>query len=241
MLNEMAKDVFIKAGLTEEINGFQQFLEEYDNRYIRIIKPQKEKPKRLLGQNGLHYAQLALYRSKILLEGSIEAINNKNALSAILSARAHLEVAGGLAYFYKKLNNFYKGVITFDEIDKSLRRLLLGGRIEELPNVLDPINVMSLIDAVDDFYKNKIPEKVSMFRKSYDFLSEFCHPNCYGITMGCYINSNAIVRYNNLPTLSGKDLVFIHYLSMSCSSSLKFYDMIYKLLSENEELPTIIK
>lgn len=177
----------------------------------------------------------------MILEGSINSINNKNALSAILSTRAHFEVTGGLAYFYKKLNNFYGETITYEQMDESLKRLSLGAKLEELTKAPDPINVMSLIDAADNYYKNKIPEKVLMFRESYDFLSEFCHPNCYGITMGCNINSVGIVRYNNVATLSDKDLIFVHYLSMSCLSSLSFYDMIYELLSKNEELPIIIK
>lgn len=241
MFNKEVEEVFIRAGLEKEIDELKQCLSEYDNRYIRLIKHQEKQPERLLGQNGLHYIQLALYRSKILLEGSIISANNKNGLSAMLSTRAHYEVTGGLAYFYNKLKNFYNGVITFEQLDESLRRLLLGARLEELTKAPDPINVMSLIDAADNFYKNKIPKKVLMFRESYDFLSEFCHPNCYGITMGCYINSVGIVRYNNSATLSDKDLIFVHYLLMSCSSALGFYDMIYALLNNNEELPIIIK
>lgn len=241
MFNEEVKNVFIKAGLEEQIGEFEQFLDEYNSRYIRIIKPQETRPKRLLGKNGLHYIQLALYRSRMLLQGSINSINDRNPLSAILSTRAHFEVAGGLAYFYKKLNNFYDEAITFGQVDESLRRLLLGVKLEEPPEAPDPINVMSLIDAADSYYKNKIPGKVSMFRESYDFLSEFCHPNSYGIGMGCSINSAGIVRYNNSVTLSDRDLTFCHYLLMSCSTSLGFYDMIYELLSKNEELPIIIK
>lgn len=241
MFTSETKEALIKAGLQEEVNNFVQYLKEYDCRYIRTIKPQAQRPERLLGQNGLHYIQLALFRSKTLLRGSIESLNNNNALLAILSARAHFEVTGGLAYFYKKLKNFYDEIISYEQLDESLRRLTLGARIEELTKAPDPISVMSLIDAADDFFKNKIPEKVSMYRESYEYLSEFCHLNCFGITMGCEINNVGIVRYNDKAVLTEKDFVFVHYILMSCSSFFRFYDMLYEMLSSKEELPIIIK
>jgi len=241
MFTEDVEEVLIRAGFEEDINGLSHYLSEYDNRYIRITKPQETKPKRLLGQNGLHYLQLALHRSKTLLEGSISSLNSKNGLVGILCTRAHFEVTGSLAYFYKKLNNFYNGKITYEQIDDCLHRLTLGSKMNEYGKDLAPINVISLIEAADDYFKNKINEKVSMFKESYDFLSEYCHPNFYGITMGSDINNVGIVRYNNLSILKKDDLVFIHYLLMSCISFLQFYDMIYGLLSDNEVLSKIIK
>jgi len=241
MFTKDVEEVLIRAGMEKELDDLTRYLSEYDNRYIRIAKPQEIKPKRLLGQNGLHYLQLALYRSKALLEGSIASLNSKNALVGILCTRAHFEVTGGLAYFYKKFNNFYKEKITYTQMEEALHRLTLGSRIGESVNDLTPINVMSLIEAADEFYQNKIPENVSMFKENYDFLSEFCHSNCNGIAMGCDINNAGIVRYNNLSVLKEKDLIFIHSLLMSCISFLDFYDMAYELLSSNEELPIIIK
>ncbi|KJS85153.1 MAG: hypothetical protein JM58_09260 [Peptococcaceae bacterium BICA1-8] len=241
MFNEVAEQTLILAGMEEQFGAFNQCLEDYDNRYIRIIKPQEKGPERAMGQNGIHYIQLALFRSRTLFEGSISSMNHKNALVATLSTRAHLEVTGGLGYFYKKLNNFYNGIITYEQLDEALRKLTLGARIKELDKAPDPISVMSLIDATDDYFKNKIPEKVSMFRESYDFLSEFCHPNCYGVAMGCDINSVGIIRYSKSAKMTEKDLIFVHFLLMSSHAFFNFNDKVFELLSKNEELQIFIK
>lgn len=94
---------------------------------------------------------------------------------------------------------------------------------------------MSLIDAVDDFHKNKT------FRKDYYFLCEFCHPNFFGITLGSRLNSVGIMRYNKLAVLSEEDFDFVRYQLLNCSFLFEFYDMLFKLLNSNEELPIVLK
>lgn len=241
MLTENIKIKLIADGFGDEIKRLEKHLIEYENRYIQKLVPQSSKPSRLVGQNGLHYIQLALYRSKLLIYGCISSMNSSNGMLGILSTRAHFEVTGAVAYFYKRLKSFYSSNITHEALDETLNRLTLGGRIKELERAPDPINVMSLIDAADEYFKKIKKNGVSMFRSSYDFLSEFCHPNYCGISIGADINKIGVVRYRDILELSKEDLVFFNYLLMSVNSFLLFYDLIFEMLRDNEELPQIIR
>lgn len=118
--------------------------------------------------------------------------------------------------------------------EEALRTLKLAG-MEELVGVFNEC----LEDY--DYFKNKTPEKVSMFRESYDFLSEFCHPNCYGFVTGCDINSVGIVRYSKSAHMTEKDLIFVNYLLMSCHAFFNFYDKVFELLNTNEEVQIFVK
>lgn len=245
MLSKDVEETLISIGMETKINELNQYLHEYDKRCINIIESQKVQPKRLLGQNGLHYLQLALHRSRALMNGSIDSILISNPLVGFLSTRAHFEVTGGIAYFYKKLNTLYKGIITYDQINDLLHTLIMGARIDELvnANAPAPINVMCFIDAADEYYKDKgivNNNKISMFKEFYGFLSEYCHPNYYGLGMGCNINNVGTVKYNDLSTLNKDNLVFLNDLLLSCEALFNFYDMTYDLLASNEELPIIV-
>ena len=124
-------------------------------------------------------------------------------------------------------------------MDKALIRLHLGTRDEEIERVAESINVMSMIDSIDQYFKHLFPEKkVQTVRKTYDLLSEFCHPNFSGITIGAQTDKNiGIVGFKKSLELSNEDLAFSSYLILSTTVFLEFYDMCFSLLSENEELP----
>lgn len=55
---------------TKEIKDklIEDYYKEYDKRFIGKTKPQKNKPERMLGNNGLYYIQLTLHRSRALFE-----------------------------------------------------------------------------------------------------------------------------------------------------------------------------
>jgi hypothetical protein len=241
MFSESVINKFKEMGKEDDLEQIEAALKEHEAKYIQKIKPLPSKPNRMLGQNGLHYIQLSLFRSKVLLEGVVTSVNSGNGLMAMLATRAHFETTGGLSFFFKKLRNFYDSVITYEELDGALFRLIMGSRDKELERVPDPINVMTMIDSIDQYFKPLLPEKIPMFRETYDFLSEFCHPNFLGITRGSQINKIAIVRFNQSLELSDEDLVFSSYLLMSISAFFKFYDICFSLLNENEELPIIVR
>jgi hypothetical protein len=225
----------------------EEYMNEYEVRYIPKTKPLPQRPERLLGQNGYHYIQMILFRSKSFYEGFINSVNTENALMCYLAVRAHFEVTGSIAYFYKKLQNFYDGKLSYEQLDETLQRLWLGTHdplvieTNKDRNVPKPINVMSLIDAADDLYKRLSGENTPIYRLTYDSLSEYCHPNFWGTTIGMHINSVAIARFDKSPVLLKEHLHVFFEASISLMSFFSHYDKVYKLLSENEELPIIIK
>jgi hypothetical protein len=81
---------------------------------------------------------------------------------------------------------------------------------------------------------------LQIFRKSYDHLSEFCHPNDYGFQLTKKINSG-IVTYYDSPILSKEHLSFIHNFLITAPAMIWFYDKAYELLEKNEELPIIVR
>jgi hypothetical protein len=240
IFTEETRSVFQEAGLEDKLIEFENLLGKHNQRYIYKLTPLPNRPERLLGQNGLHYIQLSLYRSTILIEGCSVAINHQNGLMTALGARAHFEITCAIAFFLKKLNSFYNGFITYENIDETLGRLTLGisskGNIPEAP---DPISVMNMIDAADDLVKKRANVKKSIFRDSYDELSEFCHPNSFGIYMGTTVNKVGVIRYDNQLELHKKMFHFVNRLLITASAFLMFYDQAYEMLSSNEDLPII--
>lgn len=232
---------FREMGKEDDLERIKEAFNEHEARYIQRIKPLPSKPSRLLGQNGLHYIQLSLFRSKALLEGVVTSVNSGNGLLAMLATRAHFETTGGLSCFFKKLRSFYDSVITYEELDKALFKLILGTRAGEIEKVTESFNVLTMIDTVDEYFTHISPRRVQTFRKTYELLSEYCHPNFSGITIGAQWEKNiGIVGFKQSLELLNEDLAVSSYLLISTTAFLRFYDMCFSLLSENEELPIIV-
>jgi hypothetical protein len=225
-------------GLALEIQQLESCYADYTSRFIVKMNPMPKNTQNMLGRNSMHYIQLALCRSKLLTDGVITALNAKNGLLAMLAGRAHLEVTGALAFFLKKLNNYYAGTISYKILNKALQRLILGTKAEELSeNAPAPVNVMTMIDAVDEYLSKTGRENDKTFRDSYNYLSEYCHPDFFGITMQSRINDDGITTYSFDQQLKEQDLVFLSSFLSSKSTFFLLYDSILVLLRGNEELP----
>jgi hypothetical protein len=250
MISEKLRNKFKKAGKEKELAEIEEIYEKHEKRFVRRLDPQPQRPKRLFGQNGLNYLQMALRRSKYLMDGILMSIKHNNFLMAVLATRAHFEVTGGVAYLLKKFEGFYDGVIKEEEIDNALFRLIIGSRergldkfkeatgLNEIPR---PINVLEMIDAIDYQYKKLGGEKSSMNRETYDLLSEFCHPNNYGQQLTNTMEKG-VVTYHDSPTFKKSDFDLIApNLLMSSVGLILFYDKTYRLLQKNEELPIMVR
>lgn len=221
-----------------EVRRLDGYLDAYRERFIEKIIPLPEKSDKFLGQNSMFYIQLALCRSKLAVDGVISALKEQNILLVMLAVRAHFEVTGALAYYHKKVDNYYHDTIPYEVLNQSLHRLVMGVKSEEREvHTPDPVNVMTMIDAADDFFREAEQESSVSFRKKYGFMSEFCHPNFYGITMQSDINEQGVVHYKFGSHMEKKDLVVIRYLIESISAFLNLYDRIYTLLDKHQDLP----
>jgi hypothetical protein len=247
MITKGIKKKFDELGLLDSVEEIEFYYTEHSKRYIKKLKSRPKKPPRLIGQNGLNYIQMALFRSKCLLQGSMHSLNNKNALISILSTRAHFEVTGGLALLLKNLEKYYDKKIDLDEITIFIEKITLGSKDKftdqnQIPlNIPEPINVMKMIDAADTNHKRISGIREPIYRIMYDELSEFCHPNFCGISMGHEIENNRNVNYFDALEINKQNGPFVIHLSISAMTFLRLYDEILKLLEKNEELPIIIR
>lgn len=238
MLSQETKEFLMSCGIEKEIQQLEDCCSDYLTRFIHKMYPMPENTKNMLGRNSMHYIQMALCRSKLLTDGVITALNAKNGLLAMLAARAHLEVTGALAFFLKKLNNYYRNAISYQILNEALQRLILGTKSLELSeNAPAPVNVMALIDAADEYLSKTRNEETKEFRENYNYLSEYCHPDFFGITMQSRINNAGITTYSLFYNLNEQDLTFLSSLMSSVSTFFLLFDSILELLMENEELP----
>lgn len=200
----------------------------------------------LFGYNALQFIQLLLYRSKTLIEGSIQSLNNKNILTCLLSVRAHFETTASTGYFLKRIQSYYARNIDFNKLDEDLLRLSLGTTSLKLKEVPKPINVLNMIDVSDKFMSKSIfggkPPDKKMLRILYEDLCDFCHPNFQGTTSGAdIIHAEKAVVYHKTNRIEDRDLIFFFHLRMSSRLFLHFYATVRSLIEEKETMPIVHK
>lgn len=252
-LLQQVEELGRKNELDETVNS----LEKYAKFYIPSITIPKEiasggdSKGKGLGTNALKYIQLLLYRSKTLTEGSIHALNTNCPLSAVLSVRAHYETTGAIAYLLNRLSSCYDGNIDRDRLDRDMKKLMLGSKVIEIAGheIPDPVQVMNLIDAADDYLTKVVfkksgeesPQK-DMFREFYGHLCEYCHPNFEGLISGSKIipdGENLIIYFPETGSITKYEYTIFFYINMSIMIFFHCYEEVLNLLKKNETMPYI--
>lgn len=235
---------------SEDFKELKNLMSMYESRYYARFVCSVKKPQRLLGQNGLKFLLSSLQRSRFLFTGLIDCLNRPNLTLSFLAVRSHFETTGSVAYYYSHLQQFYGGKIDFNKMDNILRRLSIGCKnfpVEEKkdPSWVDAINVLTLIDEADKLFNEMAKEKMNVFRGSYDFLSEFCHPNLFGLTIHAeIINSRnpTWVVFHKSPLLKKKEYsTLISHLMISSHFFFPIYDKAFSIIKDIEEVPSLYK
>ncbi|MCJ7508066.1 MAG: hypothetical protein MUO85_04955 [candidate division Zixibacteria bacterium] len=151
-----------------------------------------------------------------------------------------------MAYFLRHLRQFYKKEIKCEEIENVLFRLSLGCKSfpdkSDIPGRADAINVLTQIDGADKLFEEIAGKTNKPFRKHYDVLSEFCHPNLLGLTVAADILDGETIVYYKQPEFTENDFgVLINDMLMSCTIFFCIFDESLSLLENNERIPTLIK
>lgn len=244
IINQEIKDKHPEHG--KNFYALENLQIEYDKRFFTRVNCMKEKPKRLLGHNGIIFLQNSLVRSNDLYLGFINCINSPNKSLSYFAVRAQFEVTGLIAYFLKNLQKFYSEQMGYKEIDDTLYKLSLGCRTFPDKN-LNPefplaISILTLIDSADIIFKKYGGKNSKPFKESYDFLSEFCHPNMFGLTIGSEIIEDGIVEFYKKPYLNNADYgVLLNLNLMSIDYFFHLYDKSFNLINENEDIPYLEK
>ena len=229
------------------LDELEQFFDEYGKRFRRRLIAQELRPNRLLGNRGAHLLLTSLSRARALTAAVIQCANTGLSDGMFLSARAHWEMTGLVAHFLQKLRKLYAGELSQEEFDRLLPRLALGRRWqvpEDLQEDITAINAITLVGSAATLFRGRVEgaERVEKHvKESYDFLSEFCHPNLLArstkVTMSMDLR---ITEYDPGFAISAKELrtCLIHGQA-SHGIFLFSYDECFRLLAEHEELPTL--
>lgn len=211
-------------------------------RYKELVSPE-ERPERLLGINGIHLLLKFLERSYDLLEGSIDTYSRHKTLQFYILVRSHFETTANLGYFLSNLRKFYNNEITVERIDEVVGKLSVGSRKKSPDNsdlvMPDSVSVLTTIDVVDKL----LDRDINMFRNSYDTLSEFSHPNFFGISYKTKVS----VEQGNVLFLSDRDSFErfakggLPKLLITANVFMMFYREAYSLIEKNETMPKLIK
>lgn len=229
----------------ESFKRFKGYGLEYRKRFYGKLVCRKKRPKRLLGQNGIWFLLRSLQRSKYLYSGLMACFRREERTLAFFAARAHFETTGAVVFFYNSLKKFYANDIEHKAMNKILERLTVGGKVfpdkEKYPDSPEPFNVLKLIDEADKLFSSMAKKKHNIFREEYEFLSEFCHPNCLGLTLGDSIVKPGTIIFHKKLNFEKKDTTLINGMNMSCTLFFPIYDKCFSIIREREEIPGLFK
>jgi len=224
----------------------EKYMSAYEDRYYGRVIPKKRKREELIGHKGVILLLQSLQRSRCIFTGFVDCVNRTHVLLAYLAARAHFETTGSTAYLLWHLRRFYSCEIDHTEIENILSRLALGAKTfpdkDTFPDRAEPINVLTQIDIADKLFKDAEGKNLKIFRKCYDFLSEFCHPNMLGLMVGSGVTKNRNLVLYEKPKFREEDFgTLINHMLISCNSFFYAYDKSFSLLKDHELMPDLVK
>ena len=236
-LEKSVIDNLEKIEHSDYIDEIKELFKFFDDYYIQKLTPHS-RPVNMIGHNCIILLQTNLFRIRLLCNGYLEGLNKNIPTISILSLRALYETTGSLALLHKKYNQYKSGSLPQEKFDETLRRLYLGIKDKrEIPEAPDPINAMSLIDAVDYYIKSKYSLRDGDFRASYDDLSERCHPNSFGYFLGHKIDKDYAVNFSDDNMIHDLKEYNLELFSIVTSIYKEIYSELRKLIEENEEIP----
>lgn len=233
-----------------DLKRLKEFKQKYAKRYFYMVVNKRKQGERLLGQNSIIFLLLSLQRSKLMFDAFLDCLKSKQPAVAYLVVRAHFEATGLIAYFYKHLRRFYTNKIKYEEMDRILYGLTLGCRTfpekkaRQDENIPASINVLTLIGEADKLFNSMAKEEKNVFLYCYEFLSEFCHPNHLGLTLGSDIVDRGTTVFKKKPKLREGDLRILEsYLYISSTFFFVIYDKCFDIVKDREatDMPELLK
>ncbi len=250
----MIKEEIRKKYPSIKFHELEKYKTYYYDRYHSRLEPilhRNENVESLhLGFNGIKFLLLSLQRSRLLFDGFSNALNTNQIPVAFLAVRAHYESTGSVSYFLLNLRRYYSREITFNKIDDILFRLSVGSRDFPERDINrdsivwpDAINVLTQIEKADNLFTEMSQTNVEPFIDSYNLLSEFCHPNLLGLTIGSHVDGKkGIVVFDKEPIYEEHDYgLLINKFIISCNFFFIVYDRCFSLIKENEVMPELLK
>jgi len=242
MFSQEVKDTYPLFRFDE----LEKFMSSYEHRYYAGEIPKTKKPSELLGHKGVFLLLHILQRSRAIFTGFEDCVNLTHVVLAYLAARAHFETTGSIAYLLWNLRQFYMGEINQTEIEDIFLRLMLGSRTSDvkdsIPERTEAINVLTQIKTADELFKEMGGKEEGIFRNCYDFLSEYCHPNMLGLTVGSEVAEEYHTVFYEKPKFKDEHFgILINYMLISCRFFFLLYDKSFVLLKDHELMPDLLR
>ncbi len=240
LIRNKIKKFFKKYGDSKDLLEITHYLYKHDELFIAELDSNELEIDDIIGQNVIYYLQVLLHRSKLLLNSFFISILQENFIALTLAIRAHFELTGALGYLLNYLQKYYKNEINYKEIICKLNCLILGKRDSSLYKPFESINILSMIDTTDKLFHRISGDKNKPFRSSYEYLSEFCHPNSYGLIFSSKVKEKRKVIFRKVPKLDQKEFGLSGYILISLPMFFKLYDDIFNLIKEKENIPKVL-
>lgn len=192
----------------------------------------------LIAQNVFHLASKVLYYSLNLNWGILELCKERNIFSSLFLIRANYEATGVLGNVYDKMQRYYSENLPFEKFDELVVRYSLGSEMIDggERNVPERVQVLNGIDSVDKWLTKESGEKTDSFRNSYNYLSQFCHPNFHGLNIISSLNQGFVSPKTIQEIAERHTDEFLTYLKISNQLFIGFHEKILNLLKEKEGL-----
>ncbi|MBI2069708.1 MAG: hypothetical protein HYT79_03825 [Elusimicrobia bacterium] len=247
MVNQNLKPVISPKDFVE----LNYYITEYDKRHFYRLRPRQSYINSMLGHHATFFLMGILQRSRFLYLGFTEC--DVSPLLGFLAARAHMETTGAVCHVATNLSKYYANKLDLNKLQEILDRSCLGSRYaplkEKQPDTPEPINCLTLIDAIDTFLKDmgknssddiRTVLRNAPIRKQYDFLSEVCHPNSLGLVENQQFGSSGII-FPRQPKLKKNFNSVLTPFLISCKLFFVAYDYCFKKIKAKEEMPDLDK
>jgi hypothetical protein len=161
-----------------------------------------------------------IWRTEELARCACDALERNDISVAALLTRAVIESTGLLWKLKDTLEK--RSTFTREELNNILTKILFGSKQQEhLPQAFQ---ILSCIDRLDKIIPN--------FRKTYDILSEYAHPNWQGVS-GLYSKTN----YDEFVTYFGRGLHepdrHADNIIQALIGSIQLFELAYNSISDD--------
>lgn len=134
-----------------------------------------------------HVANSAMVRMRLLEEGTLEQLTERNLLSGMALIRSHMESAGFAAYAESQVVAC-ADMNSWEPLKEIIVKMLFGTSFrlerehEEIQDFLtltasEPIRIRRAIEAMDGFLESTSGQPTRYFRGVYALLCEYAHPS----------------------------------------------------------------
>lgn len=163
-----------KYDFAVDIKAAKKLISEFNSNLPKGVDPASISLIAKIPFKAIVLRETLLYRIAELGETAIELYEKRNRItSAFLITRAVHETTALLYWSYYRMERVVDNN-DIGDFDKFIMKVLMGWKKVDKDTPMESYNILTAIDKIDKISNGS-------FRKVYDLLSEYCHPNYLGV------------------------------------------------------------